>query len=232
MSMMKFCRDNIKFIFIFVIGCLIVSLFAGMGSYIFFEKKNQVMSINGEKIKIETFEQAKNNLINQIKEQNPTEEINENIINQKILDLLMQNTIFLQEAKKIGEKVGNKEIINFVMKYPVFQKNGQFDINTYYQVIKFNKQSPDVFEKNLAENIYVEKMKALLFYSIKTSQKEIDLEYENYLMSMNLQDDLDFEKKDAFAKEFINNKKMSVLNDWYIMILNKSDIKKFELSQK
>ncbi|MDR0675482.1 MAG: SurA N-terminal domain-containing protein [Elusimicrobiota bacterium] len=229
MSMMKFFRNNIKAIFIILILCLIVGLFAGIGSYIFMEKKNIILSINGKKINLETFQKLKNNYIYQLKQENPNEEIDEKKVEQEIINMLVQESIFLQKAEAIGEVVSNREIMELVMRYPIFQKNERFDINTYYETVRFVlKQSPDKFEKTLAEKIKTDKIKLDIINFTKISEKELEFEYDlfKFKNQNNIENkkDLEISIKD-FESNFLNDKKTRHLNDWFAMNLNKSDIK-------
>jgi len=133
MSVMKILRDNIKIIFIIVIVGFLVSIFAGVGSYLFIANKNLVAKINGEKIKREEFDYYFNNLMYRKQEEiktDPTKTININEIKQEALRTVLQDKVFLQEATKIGETVSNNEIRNLLMQYSIFQKDGRFALRS------------------------------------------------------------------------------------------------------
>jgi peptidyl-prolyl cis-trans isomerase D len=217
---MKTLRDNIKIVFIIVIVGFLVSIFAGLGSYFFVANKDLAMVVNDEKVGREEFDYYFNNLMYQQQEAiktDPTKTVNPAEIKQDALRAILQDKIFLQEAKKIGEKVSDNEIQSVLIQYPIFQINGQFDPNTYYKNLRYIiRKTPKQFEQLTGLNIKIDKTKFLILNSAKCSKNELLLEYETM---HNMVPDL---SKDEFDKKYFENKKMSSLNDWFRNIAGQS----------
>jgi peptidyl-prolyl cis-trans isomerase D len=96
---------------------------------------------------------------------------------QKQLNLEAQaweRLILLYEAKKRRIKVGDKEVVDFIRRYPFFQYNGKFDNRIYNQMLEyvFRTQSR-VFEEQTRENIMLVKLYESLTKDIQLSEEEI-----------------------------------------------------------
>ena len=220
MSLMKTLRDNIKIVFIIVIAGFLVSVFAGLGSYFFVASKNAVAIVNGEKIDREEYDYYFNNLLYQQQEAikaDPSKSVDSKEVKQEALRAVIQNKVFLQEAKKIGETVSDNEIRNLLMQYPIFQVNGKFDSNTYYKNVRYMvRKTPKEFEKLTGLNIKVEKVRFLVASATKFSKNELEFEYETFHGAV---PELD---KDSFSKNYAENKKMFLLNEWFKNIISQS----------
>ena len=108
MSIMKFCKNNIKIIFIIIMICFLFSLLAGVGTYFIYEKSMKVALVDGEKITREAFEKAKISILEQ---NSKNQNFEEKYINEKVLHTLIQEIIFFNLLLKI-QKNYNKTYIS------------------------------------------------------------------------------------------------------------------------
>ncbi len=215
--MFGFLRNNMKLMLIFLLIGFAASMFAGIGAYILADRKNIVAIVNKDKIRMDELSYYFNNLMYQKRTENPNETLDADKIKKQAISQLIQEKIFLQEAKKVGEKVSEAEIQNMLMQYPIFQQNGQFDLQTYYNALRYTiRKSPTEFEKNVENNIMTEKIKLLIYSITKTSDRELSLEFETLSFA------LGYVPKSEFDQKFESGKKMLGLNDWFRNAAEKS----------
>ncbi len=96
------------------------------------------------------------------------------------LDVLIDQILIRQEARKLGIKVTEEEIQREIMKNPAFQVNGRFDIRIYRRILKSNGMTPEEYEKRVAYQILEKKIKDLLLSFSNVTEKEA-LDYFRYI---------------------------------------------------
>jgi peptidyl-prolyl cis-trans isomerase D len=153
------------------------------------------VKVNGESIPydeyLKNYERAKDSL-QQIYGQPVTPEI-EKLLNlrKSTLENLINSALIRQEAKKMGIKVSNDELVDAIAKIPYFQKDGVFDKNLYDQVLKMNHMTTSNFENGIREDLAISKAgktiaakviltdQNLLEYFKKTHDK-VELQYVSF----------------------------------------------------
>ena len=159
------------------------------------ESSGYAVKVNGEKLPydeyLKNYEQAKSS-IQQIYGQPVTPEL-EKLLNlrKSTLDNMINRALIRQEAKKMGIKVSNDELVAAIDKMPYFQKDGVFDKKIYEQLLKTNHLTPSTFEEGIREDLMISKAgksvadkiiltdQDLLLYFKKTNDK-IDLQYVSF----------------------------------------------------
>lgn len=101
---------------------------------------------------------------------------------QKMLDLKMMawnNLMLIKEAKRIGIKVSNKEMIARISQFSFFQRNGQFDYNLYKTLLEqvFRITAAD-FEDVIRQLLMVMKLQENVITTVTISDKELEDEYQ------------------------------------------------------
>lgn len=91
----------------------------------------------------------------------------------KAIEEIIQKRLLLQEAKRIGLKVTDEEVRDFIMNYPAFQKDGRFDRELYLRILQFNRLTPQGFESIEKENLTLEKMKRMIWDSVVVTEEEL-----------------------------------------------------------
>jgi len=153
------------------------------------------VKVNGEKISydeyLKNYERAKNS-IQQIYGQPVTPEI-EKLLNlrKSTLENLINTALIRQEAKKMGIKVSDDELVEAIAKIPYFQKDGAFDKKLYDQVLQTNHLTTTGFESGVRDDLAIAKAgktiadkvtltdQDLLQYFKKTNDK-IELQYASF----------------------------------------------------
>ena len=114
------------------------------------------VKVNGESISydeyLKNYERAKDSL-QQIYGQPVTPEI-EKLLNlrKSTIDNLINSALIRQEAKNMGIKVSDDELVDAIAKIPYFQKDGVFDKKLYDQVLRMNHITTTNFENGVRDD--------------------------------------------------------------------------------
>lgn len=101
----------------------------------------------------------------------------------KFLDLekeAWERLMLLYQAKKEKMKVPDKEVISFVQKLPLFQKQGRFDQKRYNLLLDYAlRTSPREFEEQLRGALAIDKLKAKVINKVSVTDEEVKEVYKN-----------------------------------------------------
>lgn len=93
-------------------------------------------------------------------------------LKRQALDSLVQRTLLLAEAKKMGIVARKAEVQREIAAAPAFQVDGQFREDRYRSILSYNRVSPTEFEAAKRDEITVRKMEGLLTASSRVSAAE------------------------------------------------------------
>ena len=94
--------------------------------------------------------------------------LQDSLINDRI-----DRTVEVKEANRLGLKVSNTEVADIIATEPAFQNNGEFDYDIYARFLEYQGFSERMFEENVREDLLVQKLKDIVFDSVKVSDDEI-----------------------------------------------------------
>jgi parvulin-like peptidyl-prolyl isomerase len=101
---------------------------------------------------------------------------------QKYLNLERQaweRLILLHEAKKRKINVSDREIIELIQSYPVFQRKERFDSKIYEELLQYVfRTQPRIFEEQIRGNIILSKLYTQVTDDIKVAEGQIKKEYQ------------------------------------------------------
>jgi peptidyl-prolyl cis-trans isomerase D len=152
-------------------------VFWGFGSALRSSKDSYAGKINGKVISTLRFQEAleatKNQAIIQFGDK--FTEV------QKYLDFngqAWERLIMLDEAKRRGISVSDKEVEELIASYPFFQKNGKFDSAVYQEMLQYVFRTPArTFEEETRENISLGKLFTQVTDNMTLSDADIRQEY-------------------------------------------------------
>jgi peptidyl-prolyl cis-trans isomerase D len=98
-------------------------------------------------------------------------------INQVAYDQIVRQALLLQEGERIGISVSRQEIVDAIANIPQFQVNGNFDRNTYVQILSYQRISPDEFEADQRRTLFTQKAEAALKDGVTVSDADIEEEF-------------------------------------------------------
>lgn len=180
----------------FILGAIVVVfVFWGVGSFTA-QKANRIAVVNGEGIEVETYREAYNNLIEQLRQQFGSSLNAETMkllqVEKQALDGLINQKLMLQEAARLGFRVSDEELAAAIRDIGAFQTGGAFDSGLYQRALARAGIKPERFEQQQKELMLTRKMQAFILDSVKVVDPEA-LEMYNW---QNATVDLDFVRFD------------------------------------
>ncbi len=166
---------------IFLGAIITVFVFWGVGS--FRDKNpNSIASVDGESISYEEYQNAYNNILEQLRK-NLGGDLDDNIIKmfrvkEQALNGLIDQKMLLKEANRLGLLVPKEEMINAINKISAFKTNGYFDSSLYRKILDHARLTPEEFEASHQKRMLIEKLKQMIINSVKVSELEIRQWYD------------------------------------------------------
>ncbi len=116
-------------------------------------KRDAVATVNGETIGLPEYSKEYSRTIDTLREQFggtlPKNLVKSLGIKEQVLQRLIQQTLMVQGAQKMGLHVSNWEVQEEIMAQPYFQVAGVFDNGLYKQLLAQNKMTPKQYEESL-----------------------------------------------------------------------------------
>ena len=103
----------------------------------------------------------------------------EDFFRQQTIQGLVDRKLMLMEAKKAGMTASDEEVRKTILKYPFLSRNGQFvGMEEYKRIIDaVFRMDVDTFEKNVAEDVILEKYNDMLTAGMLVTDKEVEEHY-------------------------------------------------------
>jgi peptidyl-prolyl cis-trans isomerase D len=161
---------------------VVVFVFWGVGSWRE-QRGSRVALVNGEAITVHEYQEAYNNLVEQVRAQFG-KSLDENMLKaldlkKKALDRLVEKKIIINEAEKLKFRVTNEELSQTIMNMKAFQSDGVFNKKAYERVLSQNRTTPEAFEASVRESMMIERLISFLTGGVKISDQEA-LEWFNW----------------------------------------------------
>jgi peptidyl-prolyl cis-trans isomerase D len=107
----------------------------------------------------------------------PAEMLQQFGIHRQVLDNLINAELLAQAAEKQGVAASDEDLKRTLREIPAFQKNGRFDLETYKQVLEFDRQTQVHFEDKLRRQIAAQRLLELVESSVAVSDDEVKAKY-------------------------------------------------------
>ena len=88
------------------------------------------------------------------------------------LDSLIQKSLLLSEARKLGLSASDDEVQGEIAATPAFQVNGQFSAEQYQGILKYNRITTASYEESKRQEITLKKMEGLLAADAQVPESE------------------------------------------------------------
>ncbi|MFT4047408.1 MAG: SurA N-terminal domain-containing protein [Solimonas sp.] len=106
------------------------------------QRYQQYLQLMGENFRADQFDQAR--------------------FRQNVLDDMTQDAMLRRYAQKSGYRANDALVFTQLSSYPVFQKDGKFDTETYREVLGRQKLAPQRFEAQLRQSLEIDQMRELV----------------------------------------------------------------------
>lgn len=169
----------IKIVFAVIVSSFIGTIFLvwGRGSDKAGGPTGFAAKVDGTKISLDEFQKSyyrTRGVYEQLLGRSLTPEMEKSLgIKKMSLDNLIDAVLIQKEAKKMGIKVTNDEVIAEIAKIPAFQKNGSFDLQQYQATLKANRMTPEMFETAQQEDLLIQKARNKVKGEAKVTDQEI-----------------------------------------------------------
>jgi len=165
--------------------------FVGWGVYDYnTDRASSVAKVGEEKITIKQFQNAYSNLYNYYNEKVfkgtlTKEKAKELKLDNLTINQLIREALLLNYAHDLGIGALDKELKEKLVNMKIFQKNGVFDKDQYYLVLKRIGQKPKEFEDGLKKEIVLNKLRSII--SPKTTVLEAEVFGASFFMEDKLE---------------------------------------------
>ena len=164
--MLQAIRDRVTgIVAIFILGLLAIPfVFFGMESYTRSVPQDAVASVDGEDISTGEFQTSFAEYRTQMREQmgDAYDEtaMNELSVRREHLEGMIDQKLLRRHAESLGIEVSEREIAQIIRSVPAFQIAGEFDPQTYRQLLAARGRSPREFQQELREDMMVRALPA------------------------------------------------------------------------
>lgn len=186
--MLESMRQNVKSLQVFFwlivvafIGAPVIGALRGCSRKS--DERNAAVWVNGKPFSFPRFEQELRNIYGFYKQlygDNLTRDVLKNLqLEQMVINQLTQRALLVEEAQRHGLRVSKEELVNAIKEIPQFQKDNQFDPETYKMLLtRVLRVTPREFEEQTAENLLVQKVEHLIKQTVRISDQEVFEEYK------------------------------------------------------
>lgn len=176
--MLKWLRRYSRSWFIaLIIGAIaIVFILWGVGG-LQSPRFQEVAAVNGAPILMTDYIKQYNDLVRQYQEFSKGELTEETIkamrLKEQALNRLIDETLLMQAAERLGIRVSDAELQEQIRSYPYFKENGQFSELRYQQLLARSHMNPADFENQERHRLLMQKIIQTITSFAKVSDEEL-----------------------------------------------------------
>jgi peptidyl-prolyl cis-trans isomerase D len=174
---------------VFLFAIVIVFIFWGGYSYRE-HRAGQLASVNGSYIDLREYQQAYNNLVEQVRRQMGgrfSSELLETMkLKEQALNQLITRRLLLEEAHRLELEVRPEELQQAILGFPAFQINGRFDPAQYQRTLQALRLTPQEFEARQREDMLIQRLGALVGGGTSVLPAEVSSFYHHFQDKVNL----------------------------------------------
>mgnify|MGYP001158629535 FL=1 len=151
----------------------------GVGGF-FGDRKEVVAIVNDQEILLKEYREAYQNRMRAFQEQfgENAEKFAEQLnLRQQVFNQLIDRHLLLTNAAELNLLATDLELQDFISRQSYFQKNGQFDYDTYETVLSQNRIVRHEYEGSLRADLLLAKKQQLLGAGLVISSREVEQAY-------------------------------------------------------
>ena len=151
----------------------------GVGGF-FGDRKEVVAKVNDQEILLKEYREAYENRMRTFQEQfgENAEKFAEQLnLRQQVFNQLIDRHLLLTDAAELNLLATDLELQDFIRRQAYFQKNGQFDYDTYETVLSQNRIVRHEYEGSLRTDLLLSKKQQLLGTGLVISSTEVEQAY-------------------------------------------------------
>jgi peptidyl-prolyl cis-trans isomerase D len=225
--MLEQMRKHMNWI-MWTILVLIIVTFLFFGIYPAGDGRGVAATVNGDVITATEVNRVYRNLYEtyrQIFKDQFSDSMAKNLRNQALRELV-QSTLLVQEAARIGIRISDEEVRSAIMSIPAFSPKGTFDKATYERYLDYINQKPSSFEESQRESLLRQKMERIIEEGVDVTDEEARAAYASRNPKAQPGD---FEKnRESFRRSLMAEKKRNAVEAYVRGLEKKSVIKTTE----
>ncbi|NOQ81991.1 MAG: parvulin peptidyl-prolyl isomerase [Methylophaga sp.] len=178
--MLNFIRERAQGWIAWVIVGLISIPFAlwGVNSYLTGPSDVVVATVNGESIKQaeyqQAFQQYRDRMRNMLGDKFNPALFDSITVKKSVVDGLIEQKILLSAGQEIGLKISNAALLQMIKTTPAFQKDGQFNAETYSMILARVGLTPERYEADLLSDALRQELASNIQSSTVITQSTLD----------------------------------------------------------
>lgn len=141
-----------------------------------------VATVNGDSISYELYQQSYDSLIKTFqevyKDELTTEKIKEMDLKKRALDQLIDQTLLMQEADRLGIWVTDDDVRRGIESVEVFHEGGRFNRGRYLTVLEANRRTPKEYESAKKHEMLISMVETAIKSNAQVADEEIRKEFE------------------------------------------------------
>jgi peptidyl-prolyl cis-trans isomerase D len=221
--MLESMRKHMTWMMWVIVGLITVT-FLFFGIYPSDVGGRMVAKVDGDVITMDDYNRAYRNLSDNYREI-LKDQFNESIaksLKAQAIQELITDRLFVQEAERLGLKVGNDELQVAIMRMPAFIRDGRFDKRIYDSVLDRINMSPSTFEASQREFLLRQKLERLVRDGVSVTEPELMAAYQQQNPKAKPGD---FEKnKEQFRQTYLAGKQRDALTAFMRGVQNRTKI--------
>ena len=174
--MLKTMRKHARFFYVLFIIVILSFIFWGVGTV---DKSGapSVAEIGKEKITAEEFWRAYDQMRTTLRE-TYKDQFNEEMekklnLKEAVLSNLIAERILAVTADSIGVTVTDQELQDVITHEPAFMRDGVFNRDIYFRVLQLQRQTPEMFESSLRQQLIAARMRQLIWSSVEVNPLDL-----------------------------------------------------------
>lgn len=179
--MISFLRRHQKSIFVATISVFLSGSFVGLGGFYFTSRDTDgaVARIGSTKIPAQRLLLRVNQYADALRQKGTeVDDAMMSRLKREMLNDMMIEEMMAMKADQLGLKVTDDELSRDIRATPAFQREGQFDQDTYFrQVRAIFRENPQEYERSRRKAIKSGRLKQLIFRTAKVPASEVDAAY-------------------------------------------------------
>jgi len=158
----------------------VVFMFWGIGSG-FFKQVHPVATVDGERILADQVDGEANRMRQTLQNMygaNAAAVLKNVNLREEALDQIIEKQLVMSEARHLGLEVSNQALEDKIAAERAFQVDGQFDFQTYQEVLRQNGLSPDQYESGMRIAMVADTLQHMVEQGISVSDDEARHAYD------------------------------------------------------
>jgi peptidyl-prolyl cis-trans isomerase D len=163
-----------------LLGIIVITFVISFGIGTFSNPKEVLVTVDSEEIMVSQFLRQYQQELDRLRQRFPDNaEVLANQLNlrEQVMNRMVNRSLILRAAQRHGFQVTEEEVQASVTGQPAFQVNGNFDFDTYRQILSQNNLTPSAYEEQLRDDLLVSKVQRSLTAGVIVGDPQVEQRY-------------------------------------------------------